>query len=77
MSYDPKCEELALYFAPKAKGERLKYLSQLIQDTIEQETGPHAHECQQCGKVMEDDCDCDNPDRMTWCSSSCREAFDL
>jgi len=75
--FDEKCYELAKYFAPKASEERLKCLAQMVQDTIEQETGPHTHECQQCGKVMETDCECDNPDRGSWCSSSCREAYDL
>ena len=77
MSYDAKCDELARYFAPKAGEERIKYLAQVIQDAIENETQPHNHVCQQCEKVIESDCECDNPDRMGWCSSNCRAAFDL
>jgi hypothetical protein len=76
-AFDEKCYELAQYFMPKASEERVKHLAQVIQDTIENETQPHNHVCQQCDKVLEVDCECENPDRLDWCSSNCREAFDL
>jgi len=77
MSFDDKCYELAVYFAPKASPARLNYLAQVIQDAIENETAPHAHICQQCDKVLEAECECDEPDKMGWCSANCRAAFDL
>jgi len=75
--YDEKCEELARYFLPKAKQHDVQRLAQSIQDTIEDLTGTHVHTCQQCEKIVGDECDCDDPDRADWCSANCRAAFDL
>jgi hypothetical protein len=37
----------------------------------------HGHECQQCGKIITAVCVCEKPNRLDWCSSNCRAAFDL
>jgi hypothetical protein len=45
------------------------------------EDGPdedgHNHECQQCERLVVRNCHCKEPEKMTWCSSNCRAAFDL
>lgn len=77
VSYDPKCFDLAQHFLPKAGQKAVDRLAQAIQAAIEDELQPHYHECQQCGAIVTDECECDEPDCMTWCSSNCRAAFDL
>jgi hypothetical protein len=80
MSHDQKCYDLAEYFLPDGKKEKLEQLAEEIQNAIEnflEDTGPHNHICQQCETVMAVECECDKPLRMDWCSSRCREAFDL
>ena len=79
MSYDPQCEELAKYFG--LKGKHVAKLAQTLQDTIEdyiQCEVIHNHTCQQCETIITAGCDCEEGDtKMQWCSSNCREAFDL
>ena len=42
------------------------------------ETRLHTHTCQQCGKVMVEECECvEGPNVNMWCSGNCRDAFDL
>jgi len=84
VSYDTKCEELARSFlgdAPKHTSKDTEVLAQTIQDTIEQWLAerfePHMHTCQQCDKVVIDDCICDRGPYMIWCSALCRAAYDL
>ena len=43
----------------------------------EPEEGMHSHTCQQCDRVVIPECECDEPEKAVWCSSRCREAFDL
>jgi hypothetical protein len=83
--YDPKCEELARAFLTdleknEDRQEHLHWLAQAIQDAIESymEDIPHTHTCQQCDKVVIDDCACAKGNTTNvWCSSRCRAAYDL
>ena len=84
MSYDAKCYELSRAFLadePKSDTEvnRIKLairIQYVIEETLE-ELCHHAHTCQQCEKLLNEDCDCGRPDVNVWCSSNCRAAFDL
>jgi hypothetical protein len=81
---DDKCHELASYFLPNGEALYVSDLAQDIQDTIEnwlsayeQSQLPHTHTCQQCDKVVIAACECKMPVKNIWCSSNCRDAFDL
>jgi hypothetical protein len=83
MSIDPKCGELASYFlaGEKCTDEDVVSLAEAIQGQIEDwlkdRFEPHVHTCQQCDKVVTEDCTCTRGQYMTWCSSNCRAAYDL
>jgi|HubBroStandDraft_6_1064221.scaffolds.fasta_scaffold00134_64 hypothetical protein len=87
ISYDPKCGDLARNFlmdyamADADYREAEKALAGVIQLTIEEwleeRFAPHTHPCQQCDKVVTEDCTCTRGQYMTWCSSNCRAAYDL
>jgi hypothetical protein len=49
-----------------------------LEPCIEEDREPHAHTCQQCGKVVTPECDCEKGDTVNvWCSANCKAAFDL
>jgi len=37
----------------------------------------HFHICQQCDNLVTAHCVCAEPEKILWCSSNCRAAFDL
>lgn len=82
-SYCLKCRELAEYFLDGEPDphtpQEIGILAHEIQDQIEQWLADrhHTHECQQCSKVVVEDCVCTKGQYMTWCSSNCRAAYDL
>ena len=86
MAFDNQCFWLAGYFLVDYRNMTKKHqeeLAQVIQTTIEDwlncESGLelHTHTCQQCGKVVVEDCECGELHKNVWCSANCREAFDL
>jgi hypothetical protein len=47
-------------------------------DEEEPKEGMHHHTCQQCGKVVTRNCDCEHGDTTNvWCSARCKAAYDL
>lgn len=81
MTYDQKSWDLAksFLFDYKHKPNHEAELAQIIQDAIEDylnDRWPHVHKCQQCDKVTSEACECAEPGKMTWCSATCKAAFD-
>lgn len=45
---------------------------------LSDDIGLHDHTCQQCGKLIVRDCECDKGDTVNmWCSANCKAAYDL
>ena len=86
MPYDDQSFWLAGYFLVDYRNMTKKHqeaLAQVIQTTVEDwincESGlvEHIHTCQQCDKIVAEDCTCGEIHKMTWCSPNCHAAWEL
>jgi hypothetical protein len=85
--YDDKCGDLARHFLMDHALDEATYraqekvlagvIQQAIEEWLEEYFAPHQHECQQCSKIVVEDCTCTRGQYMTWCSSNCRAAYDF